>query len=206
MQATGMKGKSRYREDWLRHLVWPTRIALGALLFAGWYSKCGGPTVVHVAAHHFVIDRQLIFSDIHVAPHSITAMPDGGMVVAGRSGRAWAARTSANGKLLWTYQDPRDENIDAAVNGSSTESEFFGAVSLPNGNILFCGRKGIGDRHTGGFITILNGSGQIVERRTAIPGKGPPCVRVVVASFYHRSAEIFRTRGRHDDQSLFLSV
>lgn len=33
-----------------------------------------------------------------------------------------------------------------------------------------------------------------------------PCVRVVVASFYHRSSEIFRTQGRHDDQSLFLSV
>ena len=33
-----------------------------------------------------------------------------------------------------------------------------------------------------------------------------PCVRVVVACFYHRSSEIFRTQGRHDDQSLFLSV
>jgi hypothetical protein len=173
--------KSHDINNWLRRLVWPTRIALGALFFAGWYSKCGGPIVVHLAAHHFVIDRQLIFSDLQVAPHSITAMPDGGLVVAGRSGRAWAARTSANGKLLWTYQDPRDDNINAAVNGTSTESGFSGAVSLPNGNILLCGEKSTGDRHTGGFITILDRNSQIIERRTAIPGNSKEWL---TASFY----------------------
>ena len=39
-----------------------------------------------------------------------------------------------------------------------------------------------------------------------LPPVWSPCVRVVVASFYHRSVEIFRTQGRHDDQSLFLSL
>jgi putative transposase len=36
-----------------------------------------------------------------------------------------------------------------------------------------------------------------------LPMSPAPCVRVVVASFYHRSSEIFRTQGQHDDQSLF---
>jgi hypothetical protein len=157
-----------YRKDRGRQLLWLFRIGIVGLLLAGWYIKCAGP--ITVVEHHFAVDRQTIFNDIHVVPTTIVQMQNGDLAVAGTIGAAWAADTDASGKLLWTYQDAGDDGAEGS--GNSMRSQFHGAVPLKNGNILFCGEKRSEDRHMAGLITVLGGSGQLVDRRVEMPSDG----------------------------------
>jgi hypothetical protein len=94
---------------------------------------------------------------------SLAAAPGGGFVVAGSS---WAVATDANGRVLWRYADS-----DSDATQTSNRSEFHGVVGLANGNTLLCGLKWTEHGSTG-LLTILNSSGELVEKRLLAPA--PP--------------------------------
>jgi hypothetical protein len=129
-------------------------IALAALL-----SDCArGATDVH----SIVIDRQVLLGEIGGTPNAITQMPDGGFVVVGVRGIAWAVGTDAKGTMLWKYEEPIDDKIK-----SPFQSHFNDVVPLANGRVLACGESTIG--RSVALVTILDSKGHLVDRRLELP-------------------------------------
>jgi hypothetical protein len=115
-----------------------------------------------------VVDRQVLLRDLTMHPNAIVRTPEGGFLIAGFSGTAWAVATNAQGEELWKYIDPPDDSVHERSQ-SFSRSVFYGAVPLGNGNALFCGSKDTKDGQTVNDITILDNNGHAVERRTEIP-------------------------------------
>lgn len=106
-----------------------------------------------------------ITRDVHIKgligdASGITTAPGGGFVVVGDQ---WAVATDANGQELWRYADP-----DSDATKTDDRSEYHGVVAMSGGKTLLCGftRTGHGSI---GFVTILNSSGQLVEKRPLTP-------------------------------------
>jgi hypothetical protein len=98
-------------------------------------------------------------------PNAIVRMPDGGFVVAGVAGTAWAVGTDSTGRILWKHVEPSDKGMH-----ESSESEYHGAVLLKNGNILLCGEHSTRDHQAGApLITVLDGKGRLVEQPALYP-------------------------------------
>jgi hypothetical protein len=114
-----------------------------------------------------VVDREAVLKGVGGQPNVITRGPDGGFVVAGISGVAWAVGVSAKGDVLWKHTDARDTRIN-----STQESTYVGAVPLSNGNTLLCGDKyivtdvGMQNR---ALVSILDKDGQVVDQRLMLP-------------------------------------
>jgi hypothetical protein len=111
-----------------------------------------------------VVNRKVLLKDINLQPNAVTRSADGGFVIAGVRGRASAVGTTADGTLIWTYEDPRDEQVK-----SPFQSKFNGVVSLTDGRILLCGEKTT-TGHTG-LLTILDKTGNVLEQRLELPSK-----------------------------------
>ena len=120
-------------------------------------SACHGRT-----AEPLAVDREVLVRGVVGQPNAITRAANGSFVVAGVSGVGWAFSTTADGKLLWKYQEAAD-----ASSRTPYQSEFRGAVALTNGNVLLCGETHSADG--GGLIVVLDPSGQVVERRLLFP-------------------------------------
>jgi hypothetical protein len=111
-----------------------------------------------------VVDRQVWINGTDGSPNAIAQTSDGGFVIAGARGTAWAVVTNGNGGFVWEYVDP----INVLVK-SQYQSEFKGVVPLANGDLLFCGSKTTPENVGHGFITILRSTGGLVEQRLLFP-------------------------------------
>jgi hypothetical protein len=107
------------------------------------------------------VDRQVLLNDMAGKPTAIVRRPDGGLVVAGVRGAAWAVATNAHGEILWKFEYPPDESAKTAF-----QSKINGAVSLANGRVLFCGQRTT--QGSVGLVTILDSNGRVVEERTEL--------------------------------------
>jgi hypothetical protein len=68
------------------------------------------------SADSIAMGRDVMIAGISGNAMSVTAVPDGGFVVAGSS---WAVATDANGGVLWRYADPAGRAVLSAVGGST---------------------------------------------------------------------------------------
>jgi len=113
-----------------------------------------------------IVERQTLVPGPKGSPNAIARTEAGELIVAGGRFTAWAFGASADGKLLWKYEEAHDDTIKTQYHG-----EFKGVVPLSSGNTLLCGETQ--SRSGGGLIVVLDQSGQLVERRTLFPNDEP---------------------------------
>lgn len=147
----------RQKEDGLVHVSRrPTAIGISiclATLLTG-IGSCSDPT----PARHVRIAREVLLEQGRGGlPAVITATKDGGFVVAGDAGAAWATRVSAQGAVLWRYLDTGDEN-----RGGPSQSSFSGAVMLADDSVVLCGSKYLSDRQVG-LLVHINAQGEVLN-------------------------------------------
>jgi len=120
------------------------------------------------SARSIVVDREVLLKGTIAGGTAtvIARMPDGGFVIAGDMGRAWAARVNVGGEIQWQFLDSQDESL-----GGSIQSQFNGAVMLADSSILLCGRK-YTKHMIFAFITILASDGRVIEKRYLSPNEG----------------------------------
>lgn len=133
-----------------------------ALMTASALEGCGGSRDGSI-----VVDREVRLEGVCGTPFAIVRTADGGFVIAGGCGDAWAAGTTSTGILRWRYGEP------APQNRSPVASYFKGAVALANGHVLLCGQH-----HQRALVTILDETGQLVERRDISPPDGNAAISV----------------------------
>jgi hypothetical protein len=117
------------------------------------------------SAGSITLDQEVLLRGKPGTPFAIIQMPDGGFVIAGNMGAAWAVRTGPQGQVRWQFKD------DFGDLGSYTsQSEFKGAVALANGNVLLCGSK---NTHEGtfGLLVVIDPEGNVLERRKVFPSR-----------------------------------
>jgi hypothetical protein len=101
------------------------------------------------------------------SPYAIVRTPDGGFVIAGDVGVAWAARVDASGVLQWEYRDTRDESLRGP-----SQSAFDSAVVLADNSVLLCGYKKISNAQAG-LVTRIGQNGQLLEQKLMRPNDDP---------------------------------
>ena len=129
-------------------------------------ASCGN-SANSTAIKSIVVDREVLFRDIKMSVNAIARAPDGHFVVAGDSTFAHAFVTDSQGTVVWEYKD------SAGLIADGYASTFYGAVTLADGDVLFCGNKRTADRHTVNEISILARDGTLVERRVEMPNGDP---------------------------------
>src|SRR5579864_5045457 len=87
--------------------LWAVCLAAMALFAVG----CHGPDTSN-RNQSIKIVREVILEGIRGQPNAIARMPDGTLVVAGVRGVAWAVGTSEDGKVLWGFEEPKDDKIE----------------------------------------------------------------------------------------------
>lgn len=115
------------------------------------------------AENSIVVDREVLVPGLVGKPTRMARLTNGGFVIVGARGTAWAAGTDAQGKLLWKYEEPSDPSVKLAE-----QSGFNGVVPLSSGNVLLCGKHSTNESQTG-LLIILDGGGRVVERRRVFP-------------------------------------
>jgi hypothetical protein len=119
---------------------------------------CGSP------ARKIVIKKEVVLMrGKAVALHSIVKTPDGGLVILGDYGHGWATRVTAEGAVIWDYQDDGHSVPDSH---SPDQNSFIGALMLSDNSTLLCGRKQgpkAGDDTTG-YLVHLDAAGNVLSR------------------------------------------
>jgi hypothetical protein len=117
------------------------------------------------SAGSITLDQEVLLRGKAGTPFAIVQMPDGGFVVAGNMGAAWAVRTGPQGQVRWQFKDDFGD-----LQSNTSESEFKGAVALANGSVLLCGSK---HTHEGifGLLVVLDPKGNVVDRRKVFPSR-----------------------------------
>ncbi len=134
--------------------------AIASLVTASVLGGCAGSPDSSI-----VIDQEVRLEGLNGTPQAIVRTSDGGFVIAGSWGNGWAAGTTSTGILRWKYTEPGPL--------SPVASQFNGAVSLANGHVLLCGQH-----HQQALVTILDESGQLIERRDVSPPDGNTAIFV----------------------------
>jgi hypothetical protein len=116
------------------------------------------------------VDRQVLLDGVAGKPTAIITGFDGGLIVVGAGGTAWAVGTNTQGEPAWRFEYRSDESTDAV-----SQSRFSGAVALANGRVLLCGQRTSPDGV--GLITILDSNGHVVDRRTE-PSNGDATLKL----------------------------
>lgn len=117
-----------------------------------------------------LITKEIRLSPGHLtAPQLIVRAANGDYVVAGAVAgdhSPWAIRVSASGEKIWEY-------VEGGSGGWSDRSMpgqgFFGAVDLPSGETMLCGRKGKLAEMP--FVVRIRHDGSVVEERVITPSK-----------------------------------
>jgi hypothetical protein len=108
------------------------------------------------------LDREVFLPRVGGSARALLPRADGGVLVAGGGGTAWALALDNKASQLWRYDEPADPAVKFP-----NQSIYNGAVTLANGNLLLCGEvvtKGGGR----GLITLLDPSGKVVEERRLV--------------------------------------
>jgi hypothetical protein len=125
------------------------------------------------------VDREILIPDVKPRVNAIARTRDGGFVVTGFGVTAWVVATDSHGTPLWRFIDPIDGTVDTG-NQMVPQSQFHGAVSLPNGNTLLCGGKYKGGQ-TENLLAILDRNGRLIEKRVQVPNDDS---RFIYSNFY----------------------
>jgi hypothetical protein len=102
------------------------------------------------------LDHDLLLKGKAGTPYAITKRADGGFIIAGNMGSAWAVRTTSQGAVVWKF----DEEDGA--------SEFRGIVTLADGSTLLCGNA---DHGLIGLVVIVSAEGRVLEERRLLPSE-----------------------------------
>lgn len=116
--------------------------------------------------NELTITREVIIKDKSglPEPHVISRASDGGFVIAGSLGKAWAIKTDVTGKLLWRVLSDKP-----LAEGGHT-SAFTGAVSMPDGSTYLCGYTELPPGgYTPSILTYLNLDGKILDEQLFLP-------------------------------------
>jgi hypothetical protein len=106
-----------------------------------------------------------------IQPAAIVTTDDG-LIVAGYSGeQAWAAKTDAAGRVLWTYQVGKPAGYDAYP-WLQVQPEFHCATAMPDGSVWLIGST-IEVNAQVGLLVHLDRQGKVLESRTALPSSVP---------------------------------
>lgn len=99
-------------------------------------------------------------------PHTISRADDGGFIIAGKLGRAWAIKTDAAGKVLW-----RNLQAPPRADGGYA-SAFTGAAAMPDGSTYLCGNMTLPPGgYTPSLLTHLDANGQLLDEQFFLPQK-----------------------------------
>jgi hypothetical protein len=116
-------------------------------------SACGSQQ-----AHHVKVVREVFIEQGKGGtPSVITPTKDGGYVIAGDAGAAWATRVNAQGTVIWRYMDSRDE-----TRGGPSQSQFAGAVMLADDSVVLCGHKYLAKGEVG-LLVRLSATGAVLN-------------------------------------------
>ena len=127
-------------------------------------------TILLTACHNgasaaITLDQEVLLRGGAGTPFAIVQMPDGGFVIAGNMGSAWAVGTGPQGQVRWQFKDDLGD-----LHSNTSQSEFKGAVALANGNVLLCGSKNTSEGIFG-LVVIVDPKGQVVEKRKVFPAQ-----------------------------------
>ena len=100
-------------------------------------------------------------------PQVISRAGDGGFIIAGSLGRAWAIKTDAAGKVLWRNLQ------DKPLTGGGYATAFTGAVAMPDGSTYLCGNTTghPGKDYAPALLTHLDAAGQLLGEQFFLPQK-----------------------------------
>jgi hypothetical protein len=128
------------------------------------------------------VTRQVLLqieSGAMIEPQVIVQAEDGGFIIAGSitaKRQGWAAKTDAEGKVLWHYfRDLQEEDKEAFKKPQIPGRPIFtGAVAMPDGSICLCGNMPAGSPPgtPSAFITHLDTNGHLISEEFFIPEKG----------------------------------
>jgi hypothetical protein len=111
-----------------------------------------------------LIDREHFVQGPGGDARAIIRVADGHLVVAGVGGVGWAFGAGPVGNITWIYKEPVDPQVKTHY-----QSEFHGVVPLADGHVLLCGEGYSTNDFQVGLITVLDGEGHLIERRTVFP-------------------------------------
>jgi hypothetical protein len=121
-------------------------------------------TTQAVADDHIKITREILLEGgTAVKPHTITQTRDGGYVIVGTKGRAWATRVDSEGKVQWRHE------AHVAERG---EGEYMGAAVLPDDSTILSGYHYLPAEAPGkisGLLTHIDKGGAVISQRLIEP-------------------------------------
>lgn len=115
------------------------------------------------------LTREVIIKDetgLLPEPQVISKTSDGGFVIAGSLGRAWAVKTDAAGKVLWRNLQ------DKPFSGNGYATTFTGAVAMPDGSTYLCGNVSFpSGGYTPSLLLHLDAEGHVINEHLFVPQK-----------------------------------
>jgi hypothetical protein len=111
------------------------------------------------------VDREIVLSvGWNGGDHQVIVKTlDGGFVIAGGAGAAWATRVSSTGTVVWEYLDHGE---------SSGQSDFRGALTMPDDSTLLCGAKSESKEKGAdrlGYLAHIDPTGKVLTEETMYP-------------------------------------
>jgi hypothetical protein len=121
------------------------------------------------AATHIQITREILLEGgTPGVPRAITQTRDGGYVIVGSKGKAWATRVDSEGRVQWRHEAFVFERVGG---------EYTGAATLPDDSVILCGYQNVLTdtlHKTVGLLTHLDKAGRVIDERLIEPNDGKP--------------------------------
>lgn len=106
------------------------------------------------AADHIKVTKEILLEPAE--PGAIVRTADGGYVLAGTTGKAWATRIDATGKVLWRHNYM-----------NQGKGRFHGAALLPDDSVILCGETE--GENVSGLLTHLDRAGKVISEQVLSP-------------------------------------
>ena len=109
--------------------------------------------------------------DVPIQPLAAAQTNDGGLIIAGRAGAdAWAAKTDANGKVLWNYfaLSKTQEEIPLLTGGF--DFEIRGIAPMADGSVYLCGfLPRPPNIFAPALLTHIDAQGHVIKEQLLVP-------------------------------------
>ena len=111
-------------------------------------------------------------------PRAISVVADGGTITSGyvASTKAFAIKTSADGKQMWSHFVELSDEDQLAFPGQryGIGPEYAGSVPMPDGSIFLCGSmKRPPGKPEPGLVTHLDAQGTVLSEQLVLPKDSP---------------------------------
>jgi len=142
----------RSAADYLKAILRVALLALMALAIGACRERTDAST-----SDGIVVQREMRIKTV-ASPYAIAQMADGGFVIAGDRGTAWAVGTDSEGRVRWAYEEKREAGPPAS------QGHFRSVVALADGSALLCGEQKLT-----ALLVKINPRGEAIERRLFFP-------------------------------------